>query len=551
MTKNILLFCFFLLFGSVAAVAQSTERNVSLLMDSRSHDIIETTDNAILVAYVAYSLESFGEARIVVQKYNLQGELLWEKTVLDNPLHDVVHDIALLARSDGQFVLFASPGICDVGLPAILALCSPEGTVEWQTTNDASFDVRLAPAEDNNFYAITPAASGGVDFTKYSPQGLVLEIGTSIYPVMGLQTTDGVVSFRDNAFVKNQNGSLFFYPWDNSPVYALVDYDNGDIAVFGYQKIYRLNSSLQLISTLDFGEEYTAVDLCPDGFITTVAIDSFLFLQRYNDNGELIQILNLGKYAENPNFLVKNNRFYLAATNNPPQQSSSNWVISADVSQSGQWQSQHDLAITGIQFSGVPTATAHPGFPQWDYSVDYTDVFAVVENKGSQPVHRFHLKNRMEVCGFICANESTFNVEVETTILPGETKTVYMANIVGGCITSSVSNLCIWASEVGDVRDDQPADNVFCTSIPDIVAVRESVTVPLRMYPNPAQDVVVLDDAQYLNQPYRLYNSEGKLLSSGRFTGKHLDIGALSAGTYHLEVVLENNVSGVGSFVKK
>lgn len=550
MTKNILLFCFFLLFGSVAAVAQSTERNASLLMDSRSHDIIETTDNAILVAYVASSLESFGEARIVVQKYNLQGELLWEKTVLDNPDHDLVNDIALLARPDGQFIIFVSPGVCDVGLPTILALCSSEGVVQWQTSNATSTEVRLAPAEDNNFYAITPVF-GGVEYTKYSPQGLVLEIGTSIYPVMGLQTTDGVVTFRDNAFVKTQNGSLFFYPWDNTPVYALADYDNGDIAVFGYQKIYRLSSSLQLVSTLDFSEEYTAADLCPDGFMTTVAIDSFLFLQRYNDNGELIQILNLGKYAENPNFLVKNNRFYLAATNNPPQQSSSNWVINEDVSLSGQWQSQHDLAVVGIQFSGVPTATAYPGFPQWNYSVDYTDVFAVVENKGSKPIHRFRLKNRMDVCGFICASETTFNVMVENTILPGETKTVYMANIVGGCITSSVSNLCIWASEVADVRDDQPADNVFCTFIPDIVAVRESVTVPLRMYPNPAQDFVVLDDPQYLNQPYRLYNSEGKLVRSGRLTGKRIEVGALSAGTYHLEVVLENNVSAVGSFVKK
>lgn len=549
MTKNTILLCLFLLFGHFA-IAQSTERNASLLMDSRSHDIIETTDNAILVAYVASSLESFGEARIVVQKYNLQGELLWEKTVLDNPDHDLVNDIALLARPDGQFIIFVSPGVCDVGLPTILALCSSEGVVQWQTTNANSSEVRLAPAEDNNFYAITPVF-GGVEYTKYSPQGLVLEIGTSIYPIMGLQTTDGVVTFRDNAFVKTQNGSLFFYPWDNSPVYALADYDNGDIAVFGYQKIYRLSSSLQLVSTLEFSEEYTAADLCPDGFMTTVAIDSFLFLQRYNDNGELIQILNLGKYAENSSFLVKNNRFYLAATNNPPQQSSSNWVINEDVSLTGQWQSQHDLAVVGIQFSGVPTGTIDPIFPPPSYSVDYKDVFAVVENKGSQPIHRFHLKTRMDICPSVCEGENIFNITVENTILPGETKTVYMAYIAGGCITSDVRNLCIWASEVADVRDDQPADNVFCTFISDIVAVRESVTVPLRMYPNPAQDFVVLDDPQYLNQPYRLYNSEGKLVRSGRFTGKRIEVGTLSAGTYHLEVALENNVSAVGSFVKK
>ncbi len=549
MTKNTILLCLFLLFGHFA-IAQSTERNASLLMDSRSHDIIETTDNAILVAYVASSLESFGEARIVVQKYNLQGELLWEKTFFDSPNNELVNDIALLARPNGQFLLFASPGGCDVGLPTVLALCSPDGAIEWQKQLEYSLDVDLAPAEDNNFFVIIPLI-GATKFTKYSPLGLVLETGTSIYPVMGLQTTDGVVNFRDNALVKNQNGSLFFYPWNNTPVYALADYNNGDIAVFGYQKIYRLSSSLELLSTLDFNEEYTAADLCPDGFMTTVAIDSFLFLQRYNESADLVQILNLGKYAENSNFLVKNDRFYLAATNNPPQQSSSNWVISADVSQSGQWQNQHDLAITGIQFSGVPTATQSPGFPQWSYSVDYTDVFAVVENKGTQPIQRFHLKARMDACGFICEGEITFNVEVENTILPGETKTVYMANIVGGCITSSVSNLCIWASEVNDVRDDQPANNLFCTSIPDIVPVRESTTLPLRMYPNPAQDVVVLDDTQFLNQPYRLYNSEGRLVRSGQLNGSRIGVGELVAGTYHLEVVLENNVSGVGAFVKK
>ena len=542
---RILAFCLFFVLGANGLQAQITrnEHCAAPLFDSEHCDMVKTFDSCTLVALKAWHTIS----NVWVHKYDAQGHLLWAKKYFSSSSDEVL-DITLLPFPNGNFALHVLLAGCDYVVPNILAVIDANGVLIWQNLNvPVGGGLDLVPAENGAFYAVK--SQNNINFAKFDQNGTILETGTSIYPIMGVYTNDGVVVLRDNTFSKVANGNIFIYSWPpDKPIRILDTYPNGDIGIFDNEQITRLSTDLQWISTVDFNEDFQHAALDEVGFMTTVAVDSFLFLQRYNDNAELTQILDLGKHLSNSKFFIRNNVFQLAATNALPDMSKSLWFATDTTAASGQWKNNHDLRIVGVQFSGVPTATY---LLNAEYKVNYSDVFVVVENIGTELIEGFNLKYRASSCAVLCGTDVLFGGSSTASLLPGESKVVYMGNVAASCVSSDVTYFCIWASEIDQLRDDDQSNNSYCTYIPDIVPVREASLLSVKTYPNPASNILKVSVPDYVQiGHYRIYDASGRLVNNGGYNGQFIDIQSVEPGTYLLEMTLNNQTTAIATFVK-
>ncbi len=460
---------------------------------------------------------------------------------------------AALGLPDGNTVVAASVMGCDYGLPAPVVMLGSDGTVLWeaQMANVYSNNCQIFPAESNSFYVVFKAFNS-YNFTKYNTSGAVLESGTSTLPLMGAAHPDGAVVLRDNALALIAGNNIFVTPWmGTTSIRGLHTLPNGEISIFDEEKWYRLNGSLQPVATIDFTEQFEAVSSCNTGFLTVVRVDSSLFLQRYDNSGELTGIYDLDKHLYDPRLLVRGDTFFLGATHFPPNQSSSSWDISGPVDLVGQWTSEVDLAITGIQLSGIPEAKKINNLPPGNFSVDYSGVFAVLENVGTVPISRCQLKFRENACMGICPSEAQHNISLDIPIQPGETQVVYMDYIAHPCVRFDVRKLCIFATATNFSREANTDNNRFCTNFPDIVPVEEASALSIKTYPNPATETVMIELPDYLRATdYRIWDMEGRLVRVARFSGPRIEVASLVAGTYRLELLLDNGQSAAATFLK-
>ncbi len=483
----------------------------------------------------------------------------WRNTGLEVDLFEGQFEIerincaAALGLPDGKTVVAASVMGCDYGLPAPVVMLDSNGTVLWETQMDNvySFNCQIFPAESNSFYVVFKAFNSYI-FTKCSTTGVVLESGTSTLPLMGTAHPDGAVVLRDNALALIAGNNIFVTPWmSTTSIRGLHTLPNGEISIFDEEKWYRLDGGLQTVATIDFTEQFEAVSPCNTGFLTVVRVDSSLFLQRYDNSGELTGIYDLGKHLYDPRLLVRDDTFFLGATFFPPNQSSSSWDISGPVDLVGQWTSGVDLAIIGIQLSGIPEAKKINNLPAGNFSVDYTGVFAVLENVGTVPITSCQLKFREDACMGICASEVQNNLGLAVPIQPGETQVVYFDYIAHPCVRFDVRNLCIFATATNYHREVNTDNNLFCTNFPDIVPVVEASALSIKTYPNPATETVVVELPDYLRATdYRIWDMDGRLVRLARFNGPRIEVASLVAGTYRLELLLENGQSAAATFLK-
>jgi hypothetical protein len=72
------------------------------------------------------------------------------------------------------------------------------------------------------------------------------------------------------------------------------------------------------------------------------------------------------------------------------------------------------------------------------------------------------------------------------------------------------------------------------------VGLNEHVTAALNVFPNPANGDLYIANAS-ANDTYSIYNSEGKIISSGTLTSNHIDIDELYTGIYFIRLQQENS----------
>jgi hypothetical protein len=462
-----------------------------------------------------------------------------------------VQGAAALDLPTGGTVVMAIVAGCDFGVPAAIIVYDANHEILWQTTMSVPLFSQCSVflGEGNTFYAVA-----GYNYSKYSlAGGPALESGVTTSPFVGATHPSGAVVMRDNTLSLFSGSDIFIAPWDGTTaIRGLHTLANGNISVFDQEKWYVFNAQLQPVSVVDFAEEFEAVATCNSGFMSVVRVDTSLFLQRYSELGELSGIYDLGKHLYDPHLMVKNDSFYLGATLFPPDQSQSAWEISGTVDLVGQWAAPSlDVAITGIQFSGIPEATKF-NTPYEEYSVDYSGVFAILENKGTETISSYHLKYREPACSFICPSDAQNSAFVELPIEPGESRIVYLGNIAHSCVAYDVRNLCIFITTINNRRETNTDNNIFCTFLPDIVSTVEASSLSIKTYPNPATETVIVELPDYLQATdYRIWDIDGRLVRMAQFTIPRIEVASLVAGNYRLELLLEGGQSAAASFVKK
>jgi hypothetical protein len=72
------------------------------------------------------------------------------------------------------------------------------------------------------------------------------------------------------------------------------------------------------------------------------------------------------------------------------------------------------------------------------------------------------------------------------------------------------------------------------------VGLNEHVAAALNVFPNPANGDLYIANAS-ANDTYSIYNSEGKIISSGTLTSNHIDIDELYTGIYFIRLQQENS----------
>lgn len=75
----------------------------------------------------------------------------------------------------------------------------------------------------------------------------------------------------------------------------------------------------------------------------------------------------------------------------------------------------------------------------------------------------------------------------------------------------------------------------------EIITIENTEIEPLKLYPNPSENVVHLKGGQLSkNEPYSIYDASGKLIKSGQLEMRAIDLSGIEAGFYLLHI--ENQI---------
>lgn len=80
------------------------------------------------------------------------------------------------------------------------------------------------------------------------------------------------------------------------------------------------------------------------------------------------------------------------------------------------------------------------------------------------------------------------------------------------------------------------------------VSVKELTEIKINIYPNPASDVVYVENGEGLN--YSITDASGKLISSGNYSSS-INVSQFSKGLYFIKVTDLNNETHIARFIKK
>ena len=196
-----------------------------------------------------------------------------------------------------------------------------------------------------------------------------------------------------------------------------------------------------------------------------------------------------------------------------------------------------DLAITDIQYtiSNIDTTLLYD-----DKELYHSDIKMEIEirNNSSESIEDLKLYSSAFE-GFNCSHNFLRNIDPNITIASGETITV-MAEY-NGLESNNISYLehplCIYALGSKTFMDPVFGDNIFCFTPSELTSTinEKQETKGIRVYPNPAQTFIIIDEGEDL-QNYEIYDLNGQLMRTLQTISSSdvIDVSELKKGTYLL-----------------
>ncbi|PKL30935.1 hypothetical protein CVV43_04680, partial [Candidatus Saccharibacteria bacterium HGW-Saccharibacteria-1] len=277
--------------------------------------IVQTSDNGFTIAGVAddYIHDQGIELKSILIKYDINGNLMWNKTWVDSSTSTGGNIRGLIQLSDNSYIL---TGWTNYGNRKIINLkFDLNGNFvwnkQWSKTDYDVFSTSITKTNDGGFAITGNAQNWGVDagalISKYNANGDLVwsklwKVGTHYYEA---GTGDGIVQTTDGSYVITGH----YYFGDQGMCIFKLDI-NGNLI---WSRGWSANPGNQaigtaVINTNDGGYAVT-------GFNWGYGVDFTAFLSKYTTNGDLSwnKAWQNGNFEANGSDVIQLNNDYIIA----------------------------------------------------------------------------------------------------------------------------------------------------------------------------------------------------------------------------------------------
>jgi hypothetical protein len=475
--------------------------------------------------------------------------------------------VMAMPLSDGGSLTVTRYVMCDLGSPDSLHRYWPDGSLRWAFGSSIQYVLEL---EDSNLF-IYP---GMLDFDglMLNPDGT--EVGSfhgeSLpYPIRGMSAgnyRDFFVAGEDRIIAMRENQSPWTDPWEylawesafRFPITDLLRVKVDTFLVSGEQMLYRMDSAMLLMDSLDLASEFDSIahlamdasgyylhGLGPGGINRVAKVGNDLALRWVSDFPASVEVTNLLR-TDSALVAYGNHTFGRYPGGNFSQQPVTIYLDPIDGSHPGFAQ---DVEVLGLSVSNIE---------QMGTSLRL-DAVLILRNNGPDTLRSLGITSYSQEVAMWCDYKKRHSLLEGLLIPPGDTLHYPVDSLVMYYVLHPITyvlmvkNVCISVSGPNFLAEENIDNNVGCATISYVGTEDAQNHLGLRVSPNPFSEVLNIEVDAVDGATYELISPLGKNLQSGRLADglNHVFLDqAVSCGPMLLRISTANGGQVVKTLVR-